>query len=885
MAGYKGFNGPNPMQRHDCPFCGQQNVAGTKCPNCNRKSKLPFVAIFDVGQGNCNAIVGAGGRVLAYFDYGYSTTGTRQPTPKFKPCFCDKPIIVLSHWDLDHINLARHPQGKEGLTMNWLVPDQDHSDFATKVQRWIKQAGGRLMVWPQTGPAQRHAVFPWGFVEHCTEDPNHGINGSGLAAFVCVKNSRTHPAFTAKPAAPPADMVATAADVIPLPRARAAAAAIDARVDALIALAHRPAVKKIARPLAAMLAASQTIQGRQPHMPVAECNTAAVQAADRVRQGLNAGLANHLNNTLGILPTLRGHNAGWANTVGQELAAAAIAVAPANIPFNRKVQIASTHFTKDAKIDADSWARLGIGAFRPAPVPPGVQQGLAPLHSGECFVLLNGDADFRWVPSMNRRRRPRVVALTAMHHGAVFEDGYALARRAIPFGPGSRQAKAVLRFRRARTVAPGDSVVSVAAEAGRALSRKKYKARRRVLRQAASRTACAAAAAIHAVQLAHPGEVTAAPRKFAAAAAAAAVAAWKYDDARIVGLATLLGSTTERVAKDTDCSPIETVVEVAARAIRAEVAQPALTADQVAEISAGALDGGLMGHVPNIANDSVANGQAALTPDNAGTEAASDLVFLFNSYRHGLSAKKAKDFKNRIALDAHDEDVLNDLATAATAAILASRRGKRHHRSHSLRNYTDAAGNAVAVAGGSLGNLFNRVVATTSSSYGAAPALLVDEIALNAARFAAERAVAYEMGTTAEAIRTVAASARSPRRKSDAFRALSRRETRDGLGGRIAYSYGVDEGASKKHEYPAPVAGGLGHPHPLAVMAYEAHGWTRRRNASRRANHQGLQGDTDRSHPAGPAALGWNSLANKPYAPGKFTVKCASCGRPIEVRD
>jgi hypothetical protein len=56
-------------------------------------------AVYDIGQGACNALIG-GGRPTLYFDFG---GGVRGNAPSFPPqlrkfCFSFAPPIVLSHW-------------------------------------------------------------------------------------------------------------------------------------------------------------------------------------------------------------------------------------------------------------------------------------------------------------------------------------------------------------------------------------------------------------------------------------------------------------------------------------------------------------------------------------------------------------------------------------------------------------------------------------------------------------------------------------------------------------------------------------------------------------------------------------------------------------------
>lgn len=881
MVGWSGHAGPNPMQRADCWSCGQAGVGGGVCGNCGATSQDPYVLVFDVGQGNCNAIVGASGKVVAYYDFGYATDGGKFPTPPTKPCFCDEPMIVLSHWDKDHINMSKHVT--ECYTAQWLVPEQGHSDFATKLQDRIKEAGGRLHTVPFNA-AVRHQVFPWGYVERCSGAANDP-NGSGLAAFVCVRSSPRHPAPPAGVAAVPGLTASGASPV--LVRARAAYNATFGAVPGM----HPTAVRRLARSLAAVLAASQTMAGRQPHMPVGECVTAAVAAAVRVVvDGDNAVNTAAALNLAGVLGTLRGHNAGWAATVVDELAAAAVAAHPKRT-YSTRVQAAAANLTHDGSIKPAAWTWLGVLASRlPAPAPPALNAGHAPHAGDERFILLNGDAEYQYVPSMQVPKRPSVVGMTAMHHGAIYECTTFLQGPSIPFAPGSRAAQSVLRFRDDRANAAGglnDSVVSVVTEAGLALQRRTNWHRRRNLRVVVSRVARAAAAAIYSLHYANPGEVAASPGKFAAVAAAAAVAALRHRDAGIVGLAAMLATTNRGVANGTGTSPLETVVTVAAKAITARRGgPPGLTVEQLTDISAGALDGDLIPLVVLMANAAVTNGNQACTPDNAGQEAASALGELWGSYKHGsgLSAKAAKNLKKRIELDNGDENVINDLATAAVAAIQASAAGSDRHR---MATSTNAAGNSVGVAVAQLPALAGQVRTTVQRSYWAAPMLAIDLAALDAARWAAERIIAYEVGTTAEAVRTVIDSAHDARLRRHAYRAFGTKHQRNnGRGGHIAYSYGVEANAPHAHGYASQTvsAGYCGHAHPLAVFKYEARGWVRRFNASSRSRHRGVQGDPDKTHPFGHMRLGWNSVDDTVANGGPAQFRCTKCGKSYQLQ-
>lgn len=133
------------------------------------------VGIYEVGQGNCNAILDSQFVALLYFDFG---GGVTQNAKTFPPqlrhfCFFYKPTIVLSHWDWDHWSSARAKRDPEAQQQTWIVPRQTfggvHGAMAASIV-----SSGRLLIWPNTLPALRV-----GFIEirKCTGAPR---NDDGL---------------------------------------------------------------------------------------------------------------------------------------------------------------------------------------------------------------------------------------------------------------------------------------------------------------------------------------------------------------------------------------------------------------------------------------------------------------------------------------------------------------------------------------------------------------------------------------------------------------------------------------------------------------------------------------------------------------------------------
>jgi len=87
-----------------------------------------LLAVYDVGQGNANAILSEGRIPTLYYDLGAGVYRNQRTTPyPLAFCFTAKPPIVLSHWDADHWAGAyafvvgdKYP----ALERTWIAPDQ-----------------------------------------------------------------------------------------------------------------------------------------------------------------------------------------------------------------------------------------------------------------------------------------------------------------------------------------------------------------------------------------------------------------------------------------------------------------------------------------------------------------------------------------------------------------------------------------------------------------------------------------------------------------------------------------------------------------------------------------------------------------------------------------
>ncbi|GFD70364.1 hypothetical protein [Alteromonas sp. KUL106] len=143
-------------------------------------NKIPDAcAIYDVGQGNCNALLtkqDGEASPFVYFDLGGGVLGNTHTYPsKLRDfCFNKKPTIVLSHLDWDHWSSAQ--RCKEAKTMDWIVPRQQwghvHKKFLLEIN-----SHGTLNFWPDN----LQKISKNGFeIVKCT---GRGRNHSGLAMY------------------------------------------------------------------------------------------------------------------------------------------------------------------------------------------------------------------------------------------------------------------------------------------------------------------------------------------------------------------------------------------------------------------------------------------------------------------------------------------------------------------------------------------------------------------------------------------------------------------------------------------------------------------------------------------------------------------------------
>ena len=154
---------------------------GDEATIASRLNTIPaadFITVFDVGQGNLNALWESGGSARLYFDFGGGVTANKQTFPKNpgKLCFGLRPQVVLSHWDWDHWSSAG--RFDEVLNSDWLVPRCDDPGPHHRALAWELHRRRHLHIWPRRMTEYDGKYLK---IQKCT---GSGRNDSGLALIV-----------------------------------------------------------------------------------------------------------------------------------------------------------------------------------------------------------------------------------------------------------------------------------------------------------------------------------------------------------------------------------------------------------------------------------------------------------------------------------------------------------------------------------------------------------------------------------------------------------------------------------------------------------------------------------------------------------------------------
>lgn len=135
---------------HDLNFF--PNILTHQVKEAFAKSNSDGLAVYDVGQGNANALLESQHNVpTMYYDLGAGVYANQNTTPNdLRFCFTYKPTILLSHWDGDHWAgaYATKVDGKyPALKQKWIAPLQEVSTIhmAFSFDIWI--SGGQIEIY------------------------------------------------------------------------------------------------------------------------------------------------------------------------------------------------------------------------------------------------------------------------------------------------------------------------------------------------------------------------------------------------------------------------------------------------------------------------------------------------------------------------------------------------------------------------------------------------------------------------------------------------------------------------------------------------------------------------------------------------------------------
>jgi hypothetical protein len=140
------------------------------------------LAVYDVGQGSCNALL-KGGSPTLYFDFGGSTIGNWRSFPAHlrKFCFTCSPPIILSHWDWDHWSSAL--RDRQALNATWVVPIQSKRSLGNVHGRFLATLvrNGARLLW--CDPKMGAVKIRGGEIRFC-KGKKENRNESGLAMTI-----------------------------------------------------------------------------------------------------------------------------------------------------------------------------------------------------------------------------------------------------------------------------------------------------------------------------------------------------------------------------------------------------------------------------------------------------------------------------------------------------------------------------------------------------------------------------------------------------------------------------------------------------------------------------------------------------------------------------
>ena len=122
---------------------------------------VSYIGVLDVGQGSANVLLDEDRTPLAYFDFGGAVLTNRRTWPEDLTglCMTQKPVVILSHWDLDHWAAHKRCRPFQAGDVDpayanqvWIVPRNPPNDKPShshvKFLDVLQRSGARVLIWP-----------------------------------------------------------------------------------------------------------------------------------------------------------------------------------------------------------------------------------------------------------------------------------------------------------------------------------------------------------------------------------------------------------------------------------------------------------------------------------------------------------------------------------------------------------------------------------------------------------------------------------------------------------------------------------------------------------------------------------------------------------------
>lgn len=157
-----------------------------------RRIQPQRIRVMDVGHANFVSIIDDGKSTAIHFDVGWPISYNMHTAPSVLPVPDKAGIVILSHWDWDHLH-GYHvwPMLKNCL---WVTPVQDLGPGALFVARQLAASGklisiGPFSSWPKRFSSGHNLVITYGDPRHCVKK-SEIRNNSGLVLTATLSNGK-----------------------------------------------------------------------------------------------------------------------------------------------------------------------------------------------------------------------------------------------------------------------------------------------------------------------------------------------------------------------------------------------------------------------------------------------------------------------------------------------------------------------------------------------------------------------------------------------------------------------------------------------------------------------------------------------------------------------